>query len=127
VKKIIGVLALLALFSMFVVACGGGGTSGGGSNTVGLAATSFSPASITIKKGDSITLANQTSTVHIIANGGWNGNTPNPKQESGAPVVNNMQFSSANQTQTIGPFNTTGTFHYYCSVHPGMNLTVTVQ
>ena len=125
-KKIIGVLTLLALFSVFVVACGGG-TSGGGSNTVSLAATSFSPASITIKKGDSITLANQTSTVHIIANGSWNGNTPNPKQEVGAPVVNNMQFSSANQTQTIGPFNTTGTFHYYCSVHPGMNLTVTVQ
>ena len=125
-KKILGILALL---SLFVVACGGGssGGGGGGSNTVGLAATTFAQNSITIKKGDSLTLTNQTGTVHIIANGSWNGNTPNPKQEPGAPVVNNMQFNSANQSQTIGPFNTAGTFHYYCSVHPGMNLTVTVQ
>lgn len=128
-KKILGFLALLALLSILVVACGGGSSGGGGSNgnTVGLAATNFAQNSITIKKGDSITLTNQTGTVHIIANGTWNGNTPDPKQEPGAPVANNMQFNSANQSQTIGPFNTAGTFHYYCSVHPGMNLTVTVQ
>lgn len=127
-KKILGFLALLALLSILVIACGGGSSGGGGNgNTVGLAATNFAQNSITIKKGDSITLTNQTGTVHIIANGSWNGNTPDPKQEAGAPVANNIQFSSANQTQTLGPFNTAGTFHYYCSVHPGMNLTVTVQ
>ncbi len=48
-------------------------------------------------------------------------------QENGAPVVNNMQFSGSDGSQTIGPFNTIGTFHLYCSVHPGMNLTVIVQ
>ena len=29
--------------------------------------------------------------------------------------------------KTIGPFNTAGTFHLYCTVHQGMNLTVIVQ
>lgn len=127
-KKISGFIVLLAFLTMLIVACGGGGGgTSGSSNTVGMTDTNFAQNSITIKKGDSITLVNQTSTVHIISNGIWNGNTPDPKQEPGAPVVNNMQFSSANQTQTIGPFNTAGTFHYYCSVHTGMNLAVIVQ
>jgi plastocyanin len=127
VKKIVGIFALLALLTLFAAACSGGvaGTTG---NTIGLTNDNFAQSSITIKKGESITLVNQSSTVHIIANGSWiNGNTPDPKLEPGAPVVNNMMFSSANQTETIGPFNTSGTFHYYCSIHPGMNLTVVVQ
>ena len=132
-KKVFGVLALFVLMSMLVVACGGGttggnnGGGGGSSNTVGLASASFAQSSITISKGQSITLNNQTGVTHIIANGSWNGNTPAPKTETGAPVVNNATISSQGQTLSIGPFNTSGTFHYYCSVHPGMNLTVTVS
>lgn len=129
-KKIGIVLALLTLFTLSVVACGGSATGNGTtSNAVGLTSDNFAQSSITIKKGESITLINQSSTVHIIANGSWvdNGTIPDPKAEPGAPVVNNVMFSSANQTGTIGPFNTAGTFHYYCSVHTGMNLTVIVQ
>ncbi len=80
-----------------------------------------------MKKGQSLTLNNQTGTTHVISNGTWNGNTPDQKAEAGAPTVNTMMFNSANQTQAIGPFNTAGTYHYYCSIHPGMNLTVIVQ
>jgi plastocyanin len=120
---------LLALITTLVVACGGSNNSGNSSNsnTVDLAASAFAQSSVTITKGSSLTLNNSTATVHIIANGNWNNNTPDPKAEPGAPVVNNLVFNSANQTQDIGPFNTAGTFHFYCSVHPGMNLTVTVQ
>jgi plastocyanin len=125
-KRFLGICALLVLLTAFVAACGSG-SSTTPNNTAGLAAMSFSPSNITIQKGQSIILDNQTATVHIISNGTWNGNTPDPKTESGAPTVNNMMFNSANQTQTIGPFNTAGTYHYYCSVHPDMNLTVTVQ
>ncbi len=64
---------------------------------------------------------------HIISNGMWENSTPKPQQEAGAPVVDKMMFNSSGQTQTIGPFNTAGTFHYYCSVHVNMNLTVNVQ
>ena len=48
-------------------------------------------------------------------------------QESGAPVMNNVQISGNGSSQVIGPFNTPGTYHFYCTVHPGMNLTVIVQ
>jgi plastocyanin len=48
-----------------------------------------------------------------------------PAKEPGAPTVNNLQINGNNAQ--IGPFNTAGTFHIYCSIHPGMNLTITVK
>ncbi|HJT59600.1 MAG TPA: plastocyanin/azurin family copper-binding protein [Ktedonobacteraceae bacterium] len=123
-KKLIAVFVLLGLVTVLVAACGGGGSS---SNTVHLTATNFAQSSITISKGSSITLVSDTSATHIISNGMWNGSNPQPKTESGAPVVSNMMFNSSGESKTIGPFNTAGTFHYYCSVHVGMNLTVVVQ
>ncbi len=133
-KKLLGVFLLLALVATLVVACGGSdsgnssnGTSGTGSNTVGLDSSNFAQSSITVSKGSSLTLTNNTGATHIVSNGTWNGNTPKPGAETGAPTASSITFSSANQSQSIGPFNTAGTFHFYCSVHPGMNLTVTVQ
>ncbi len=126
-KKLIAVFVLLSLVTVLVVACGGGGSSSNGSNTVHLTSNNFAQPSITISKGSSITFVSDTSATHIISNGMWNGNNPQPKTESGAPVVSNMMFNSSGETKTIGPFNTAGTFHYYCSVHVGMNLTVVVQ
>lgn len=86
----------------------------------------FEQATITIHKGDTITLVDDVSTVHYIFNGEWDSNG-NQKQlkESGAPQVQ-LQFQG-NDSQQVGPFNTAGTFHLYCSIHPNMNLTVTVQ
>lgn len=125
-------LVVLALVSVLVVACGGsaggGGNTGGGSSPeVHMGAINFSQSSVTISKGSSLTLINDTTVTHIIANGTWEQNSAKPGAEPGAPAVNNLQFTTANQSQTIGPFTTAGTFHLYCTVHPGMNLTVTVR
>lgn len=125
-KKVIAVFALLSLATLLVAACGG--SSGGTTSTdVHMGATNFVQNSVTISKGGSINLINDTGTTHIISNGMWKDSTPDPATEPGAPKVTNMTFNSAGQTMTIGPFTTAGTFHYYCSVHVGMNLTVTVQ
>jgi plastocyanin len=125
-KKALAAGVVLVVVSVLVVACGG--SSGGGSSTdVHMGQTNFTQASTTISKGSSINLINDTATTHIIANGRWEQNTPKPGAEPGAPTVTNLQFTTAGQSQTIGPFNTAGTFHLYCTVHPGMNLTVTVQ
>lgn len=32
-----------------------------------------------------------------------------------------------NDSAAIGPFNTAGTYHLYCTIHQNMNLTVIVQ
>jgi plastocyanin len=86
---------------------------------------SFLVPSVNVKKGDMLTLVDDVAVVHIIKNGTWNGNTPQPKTESGAPTVD-VTFNG-NDSSAIGPFNTAGTYQLYCTIHPGMNLTVNVQ
>lgn len=127
-KKLVAVVVLLGLFSL-VAACGvgsAGSGSGGGNVTVHLGDMSFMQSAITISKGSSIILVNDSAALHIIANGSWVNGNPQPMQEGGAPEVKNMQVSG-NGSAVIGPFNTSGAYHFYCTVHPGMNLTVTVQ
>ncbi len=123
-KKLFVALVFLGLLSILVAACGGG--SSGGGYTVHLTDVNFAQSSITIPKGSAITLVNDSAAPHIIANGSWVNGSPQPMQESGAPAVNNVQVAG-NGSQAIGPFTTPGTYHLYCTVHPGMSLTVIVQ
>lgn len=130
VKKIFVASVLLVLLTLSLVSCtitGNSSSTTTSGNTVGLTGDNFAQSSITIKKGESVTLVNQANVVHIITNGSWQSDTPDSQVEPGAPVINNYTISSPNQTVVIGPFNTAGTFHYYCTVHTGMNLTVIVQ
>jgi plastocyanin len=124
-KKLVAVVVILSLVTVLVVACGGG--AGSGNTDVHLGNTTFTQSSVTISKGSSLNLIDDVAVTHIISNGSWVNGTPMPAAEPGAPTVSNVQFTSAGQSQSIGPFNTAGTFHYYCSVHSGMNLTVMVQ
>lgn len=130
-KKLLAVLATLSLLTILVAACGGGsGSSGGGGGTgtdAHMGNATFTQPSVTISKGSSLNLIDDVAVTHIIANGSWDNGTAKPATESGAPTVSNVMFSSAGQSQAVGPFTTAGTFHLYCSIHPGMNLTVTVQ
>jgi len=124
-KKLIPGFVVLALVTVLVVACGGSG--GGGSTDVHMGNTNFTQSSVTISKGGSLNLVDDAAVTHIISNGMWVNGAPKPMTEPGAPTVSNMQFTSAGQSQTIGPFNTAGTYHLYCSVHQNMNLTVIVH
>lgn len=90
-----------------------------------MSGASFVQSSVTLKKGDMLTLVDDVPVQHIIKNGTWKGNIPQTNVESGAPTVN--VTLNGNDSATIGPFNTSGTFQLYCTIHPGMNLTVTVQ
>jgi len=92
---------------------------------VHMGATSFDQTSVTIPKGSSLVLVDDTSMVHILLNGSWQNGTPVVQKEPGAPVLNGLQVSG--KSVTIGPFNVAGTYHILCSIHQGMNLTVIVQ
>ncbi len=126
-KKLIAVFVLFSVVTVLVAACSG--SSGGGSVSspaVHMNDTNFVQSSITIKKGDKLTLIDGVAVTHVIENGAWDSNgTAKPKLERSAPMVN--ATFNGNDSQTIGPFNTAGTYHLYCTIHPGMNLTVTVQ
>jgi plastocyanin len=137
-------LAVFALGSIVLAACvrpgavtsGGGGTtptatssSGGGSNcatgTVHTLATSFQQPCVNVAKGSKLTIAPAVPSFHNFLNGTYVNGNPHPAIEPGAPKVSNVQETSS--PVTIGPFNTAGTFHIYCSVHPNMDLTINVK
>lgn len=99
----------------------------GPSVTVHLGLTNFVQSSVTLPKGDFLKLISDTATVHNINNGSWVNGVPRPAREPGAPLVSNLQFNSVGLALVVGPFNTTGTFHLYCSIHTGMNLTIIVK
>ncbi|HEX9039147.1 MAG TPA: hypothetical protein VF808_19355 [Ktedonobacterales bacterium] len=106
----------------------GGGASAAvaGTETVHLAGAAFSPNIIALHKGDTLTVVDDSPTPHILANGTWSAsNQAQPGAEAGAPTISNVQLN--NNTVVLGPFTTPGTYHIYCTVHPGMNLTVIVQ
>ncbi|MGH2498403.1 MAG: cupredoxin domain-containing protein [Ktedonobacteraceae bacterium] len=124
-KKLLAVCVLLISITILIAACGG--SSGGGETDVHMGNTTFTQSSVTISKGGSLNLIDDVNVTHIISNGSWVNGVARPATESGAPTVSNLQFSSSGQSQTVGPFNTAGTYHLYCSVHQNMNLTVIVQ
>lgn len=129
-RLLAGLLLGLTLFAA-LTACGGPASSNAGngptaSNEVHMEGDNFKQASVTLQKGQSLVLVNDSGVPHYIANGTWKGGSPAAQKEAGAPTVDNVQISG-NATQSIGPFNTAGTFHLYCTIHSGMNLTVVVQ
>jgi plastocyanin len=130
-KLIVIFVALSAVIVLTAASCGGSGGSGGmagsGGTAVHMGETTFLQPSVTISKGSSLNLIDDVPVLHIIGNGSWVNNVAKPAIETGAPTVNNVQISSAGQSITVGPFNTAGTYHLYCSVHLNMNLTVIVQ
>lgn len=93
--------------------------------TVHMSGADFVQHSITIHKGDSITLIDDTASPHTITNGSWVNGVAKPAKESGAPTI--LLNFNGNDSQSMGPFTTSGTFHFYCTIHQNMNLTVTVQ
>ena len=72
---------------------------------------SFSPNTITIKKGDSVT---------------WTNDDPMPHTISADDNSFKSDYLSTGQSFNY-TFNQAGTFGYHCSVHPSMKATVVVE
>lgn len=125
-KKLLAGFAFLAILATILGACSIRDASSGPSGpAVHMGGANFIQTTITINKGESVTLVNDVSVEHIITNGQWKNGTPDTAKESGAPAYN--ATFNGNDSGSLGPFTTSGTFHFYCTVHPGMNLTVTVK
>jgi plastocyanin len=129
-KKLLPFLALGCMLACILVACGNGNAAGSpnaSGTEVHMNSANFVQTVITIQKGQSVTLIDDdVFTPHTIANGTWENGTAKPAREPNAPKVDNVQING-NVQATVGPFPTAGTFKFYCTIHPGMNLTVIVQ
>jgi len=102
-----------------------GTTSVNGIPAVHLGVSSFAQSTVTISKGSKLLLIDDGQFPHILDKGMWVNSTPHPTTEPGTPTVQNLNVNG--NSVEIGPFNTAGTFHIYCTIHPGMNLTIIVQ
>jgi plastocyanin len=93
---------------------GGGGAdagSGGGAK-VSMEGIKFNPASVTVKAGDTVTWTNNDSVGHDVTG-------DNFKSGGSGGLQNGDTFAQT--------FDKKGTFDYVCTVHPGMEGSVTVK
>ena len=96
-----------------------------GEPTVHMSPTAFVQNVVLVPKGSKLLLVDDGNYDHVLQNGFWQGTTPSNRVEPGAPTVQNRGINGG--SLEIGPFTTAGTYHIYCSVHVGMNLTIVVQ
>ncbi len=124
--KKLTLLLMCVLATALFAGCGGTKSNGPDSpNKVTMNAATFEQTSITINKGEAITfISEQGAALHILVIG-KNGSFEN---ESGAPDFGGSAGSQVDvgDKWTSPPWNTAGTYHVTCTVHPAMNLTVTV-
>ncbi|MFL6163019.1 MAG: plastocyanin/azurin family copper-binding protein [Jatrophihabitantaceae bacterium] len=92
------------------------------SGAIGMTHEGFTTKVITVHPGQTITFANDSRFIHIIGVGS-DAHLADPGKEPVSPRV----LLERNQTYTTGTWNTPGTYHMTCSVHPEMNLEVIVE
>jgi plastocyanin len=125
-KKLAPLLLILVVLSLVVACSGTSGPTSPAADTVHTVGALFSPTTITIKKGTTITFVDDADNgaLHILVIG------QNAQQinEQGAPDFGGASGTRIDigDTWTTPPWPTAGTFHVACTVHPAMNLTVTV-
>jgi plastocyanin len=115
--------ALLAIFALILAACGSstessaadnggdGGASAG--ETVSMANTTFTPSTLTIAAGTTVTFTDTAG--HTVTEGTDGVAVDNP-------IVDEDGGSDVEVT-----FPDAGTFNITCKIHPSMNMTITVE
>src|SRR5258707_3655503 len=107
-------------------AAGGSATGQAGSATVHLTAARFAPDIVALHKGDRLIIVDDGPVPHTLTNGSCSADHPPlPGVEPGAALGNDVPLD--HQPVPTGPTTQPGTYHLYCTIHPGMNLTVVVQ
>jgi plastocyanin len=87
-------------------------SGGGGGAQVTMKDIKFSPSNVTVKTGGTVTWTNEDSVGHDVTGDGF-------KSGSAGDIQNGGTYKHT--------FDKAGTFKYVCTVHPGMEGTVTVK
>ncbi len=126
----LGALALTA-------ACGGNSSPAGTSSPAGAGAAapgatvkipllSFDPANVMVKVGQTVTWVNGNNIDHILVEGTYQ--TGSDGLRSSETNDGAFKLSVAKKGDTVRhTYDKAGTFPYYCTIHKGMNATVTVS
>jgi plastocyanin len=124
--------ALLVALMLMLAACGGGAASsapaddgggaaasapaddgGGGGETVSLSGGAFSPATLTIPLGTTVTFTDTTG--HTVTEG------------SDGQAVDDPIVDESGGEDVAVTFDEAGTYNITCEIHPNMNMTITVE
>jgi plastocyanin len=123
--RTIGTIAPLVLLALLALAaCGQGATA---ANEVSMAGSDFSMTSVTIKAGQSVHFTDPAGVgaTHIVCLGN-EGNCDSAAQGPQALEGSGFTINAGDPPKDV-TFTTAGTYKITCSLHPSMNLTVTVQ
>ena len=82
----------------------------------------FMQQSVTIHRGERLTLVNNSLFIHVIGAGRDGNLIPTPP---GEPIAGRLMMQT-NDTYTTPPWNTPGTYWVTCAVHPEMTVKVIV-
>jgi plastocyanin len=116
--------ALFVALILTLAACGGGAASsapaaddgGGGGDageTVSLSGGAFSPSTLTIPAGTTVTFTDTTG--HTVTEG------------SNGQAVDDPIVDESGGADVVVTFDEAGTFNITCKIHPAMNMTITVE
>src|SRR6266851_1426060 len=97
-----------------------------GPTTVVLEVGSFSQSSMSLTKGQSLTIVYSGTYHHNLSMGQWIGGAPLVQNQPGAPTLVNKDVNGAGVTVILGPFTTAGTFYLICTLHHNMQLKIIV-
>ena len=125
-------LTLLAGVGVLLAACSNSGTgatatatatagesqaASGGEASVNMVGFKFDPTALTVKVGTKVTFKNSDGATHDVAEG------QDGKKADGAKFDEEVKPGAS----TTITFDTAGTVHVTCLIHPTMNMTVTVE
>jgi plastocyanin len=92
-------------------------TPGKGSNSVSISGMAFSPASLTVAAGKTITWTNNDAIAHTVT-------SDTGLFDSGAISATGGYGGGGTYSYT---FATAGTYNYHCNIHPMMTAKIIVQ
>lgn len=126
-----GALAGTALVLALATACGTSGTQGSGTSasldkatTVSTALLSFTPQTLTVKVGTTVTWADTDSIAHTVTTGTFVVGSDGLRTSEHPDGLISMPLSRG--TNVTFTFTKPGTYVYYCSIHKGMSGQIVV-
>ena len=131
-RLVIRLLGVGLLGTIALLACA---SPAGPPRAITIKGFAFTPATIEVSKGTTVTWTNEDTFPHTVTTGiapptfpplpSGASPTPFPSLVSGDGRVNSSRIEP---TRTFSfTFNETGTFNYFCAVHPAMLATITVK
>ena len=134
-KKLLIPVAAVFVVGFVLVGCGkvvGAHTTGPAAactnGEVDMASVTFVQTTCTIKAGDAVKFVDPAGTgnFHLLCFGNNQQCTPNPDGPTGLNASGGVTFNAGDAPKSYA-FTKPGTYEVTCTVHPHMNVTITVQ